>query len=151
MNLFQILAVNPCEDLGVLVSAVRTIFTLIQWLIPLTLIVLCTIDMFKAMTSGDEKKTKEAKDTSIRRLIYAFVAFMIPFIVSLAFKFAGNLFNDNSASNMFTQFMDCWDGTYHASTGNQNEVGLCVKGSNSFETTRAECDSINGNFYEKSN
>ena len=148
MYLFQILAINPCEDLGVLVGAVRTIFTLIQWLIPLTLIVLCTIDMFKAMTSGDEKKTKEAKDTSIRRLIYAFVAFMIPFIVSLAFKFAGNLFNDDSASNMFTQFMDCWDGTYDAS-GSEN--GLCVKGSNNFETTREACESAGGIFYVQSN
>ena len=46
--------------------------------------------MFKAMTSGDEKKTKEAQKTFIRRLLYAVVAFLIPFIIRLVFGFVAN-------------------------------------------------------------
>ena len=147
MNLFQLLAVNPCtEELGVVIGAVKTVFTLIQWAIPLVLIVMGTIDMFKAMASGDEKKTKESKDKFIRRLIYAVVAFLIPFIISLVFRFVGNMFSDNSASNTFADFMKCWDGNY--SSSNNVEVGACrwQNGQLSDGVTKSNCESAKGEF-----
>ena len=62
MNLFQILEEVACEgDILTVVSAIKFIFTLIQWAIPCVLIVLGTIDMFKAMTSGDEKQLRKLK------------------------------------------------------------------------------------------
>ena len=55
---------NLCtDDVLVLIGAVKVVFTIIQIAIPGVLIVLGTIDMFKAMASGDEKKTKEAQQT----------------------------------------------------------------------------------------
>lgn len=114
MNLFQILE-NICTgDVQTVVAAVKTVFTLIQWAIPCVLIVLGTIDMFKAMTSGDEKATKEAQKKFIRRLIYAVVAFLIPFIISLVFTFVGNTLNTKEtvdASNTLSNFMVCWNGS----------------------------------------
>ena len=145
MNLFQMLAINPCtEELGVVVGAVKTIFTLIQWAIPLVLIVMGTLDMFKAMASGDEKKTKEAKDKFIRRLIYAVVAFLIPFIISLVFRFVGNMFNDNEASNTFADFMKCWDGNY----GSSNErTGYCTyPAGNIAKVSEKVCKDAGGSF-----
>lgn len=145
MNLFQILAVDPCtEELGVLVSAIKTVYNLILWAIPLTLIILGTIDMFKAMASGDEKKTKEAKSTFIRRLIYALAAFLITFIVGAVFKFVGNMFNDNSASNAFTDFMRCWDGDYGDS---KESVGYCTyPAGNIAKVTEKTCKDAGGSF-----
>ena len=70
MNLFQILEEVACEgDILTIVSAIKFIFTLIQWAIPCVLIVLGTIDMFKAMTSGDEKATKEIGRASCRERV----------------------------------------------------------------------------------
>ena len=88
MNLFQILATDMCNNtlVSTVIGAVKTIFTIIQIAIPIVLIVYCTIDMFKAITSGDEKKTKEAWKTAGRRLIYAIIAFLIPWLVSLVFS-----------------------------------------------------------------
>lgn len=115
MNLFQILAEVPCEDdIKVVVSAVHFVFTLIQWAIPLVLVVLGTIDMFKAMASGDEKKTKEAQKTFIRRLIYAVVAFLLPFIISLTFTFVGKAVQSDTAQEgkqTTTNFFECWNGS----------------------------------------
>lgn len=112
MNLFQILE-NICTgDVKTVIAAVKTVFTLIQWAIPCVLIVLGTIDMFKAMTSGDEKATKEAQKKFIRRLIYAVVAFLIPFIISLVFTFVGNTLDAKEtvdASNTLSNFMLCWN------------------------------------------
>ena len=111
MNLFQILE-NICTgDVKTVIAAVKTVFTLIQWAIPCVLIVLGTIDMFKAMTSGDEKATKEAQKKFIRRLIYAVVAFLIPFIISLVFTFVGKMIDDDAAQQgktTYDNFFGCW-------------------------------------------
>ena len=111
MNLFQIMELCT-EEMSVVVSAVKTIFTLIQIAIPGVLIVLGTIDMFKAMASGDEKKTKEAQRTFIRRLIYAVVAFLIPFIIRLVFNFVANnigVKEGAAGSKAYREFFTCWD------------------------------------------
>ena len=112
MNLFQILEEVACEgDILTVVSAIKFVFTLIQWAIPCVLIVLGTIHMFKAMTSGDEKATKEAPQKFIRRLIYAVVAFLIPFIISLVFTFVGKMINDEAAQQgktTYDNFFGCW-------------------------------------------
>ena len=111
MNLFQTLE-NICTgDVQTVVAAVKTVFTLIQWAIPCVLIVLGTVDMFKAMTSGDEKATKEAQKKFIRRLIYAVVAFLIPFIISLVFTFVGKMIDDDAAQQgktTYDNFFGCW-------------------------------------------
>ena len=125
MNLFQILE-NICTgDVKTVIAAVKTVFTLIQWAIPCVLIVLGTIDMFKAMTSGDEKATKEAQKKFIRRLIYAVVAFLIPFIISLVFTFVGNTLSTKEtvdASDPLSNFMVCWN-----SSGKNNNVSKYKK------------------------
>lgn len=111
MEFIQLLDVTCEEDIKTIVSAIKFVFNLIQWAIPLVLIVLGTIDMFKAMASGDEKKTKEVQKTFVRRLIYAVVAFLIPFIISLAFTFVGKMIGDESAQegkNTYDNFFACW-------------------------------------------
>ena len=65
MEFMQLLDVTCEGDILTVVSAIKFVFNLIQWAIPLVLIVLGTIDMFKAMASGDEKKTKESQKTFI--------------------------------------------------------------------------------------
>ena len=130
MNLFQMAVM--CEgDILTIVSAIKFVFTLIQWAIPLALIVLGTIDMFKAMTSGDEKKTKEAQKTFIRRLIYAVVAFLIPFIISLVFTFVGKMIADDAAQtgkSTYDNFFACWRAAgseNNNSNNNNNNSGAC--------------------------
>lgn len=126
MNLFQILDVVCDGDIAILVNAIRSVFTLIQWGIPLVLIVMGTIDMFKAMASGDEKKTKESKDKFIRRLIYAVVAFLIPFIISLTFTVVGGVLSDESADDgktTYDNFFSCWK---DADKNVQVSSGKCV-------------------------
>ena len=113
MEMFQIL---KCSDhMLVVVNAVQYVLGIIRWGIPIVLIVMGSIDMFKAMASGDEKKTQEARKTFIRRLIYAVVAFLIPFIISLVFEMVGKIVttdNDdlNNVNNNSSNFFECWYG-----------------------------------------
>lgn len=150
MNLFQILDLCTA-DMQVVVSAVKTIFTLIQIAIPGVLIVLGTIDMFKAMASGDEKKTKEAQRTFIRRLIYAVVAFLIPFIIRLVFSFvANNIGADEGKTGQtaYNEFFACWNNSSSSNASN-NSSTVCNECWKSGELVgegieRSYCENVHG-------
>jgi len=128
------------DEILVIVGAARWVLNVVKFLIPAVLIILGTIDMFKAMTSGDEKETKAAQKKFITRLIYAVVAFLIPFIVQVVFNLAGSLVNHstNDASSSFTDFLKCW---------NQATKNVCLneKGDELEEyKNRTECEDSGG-------
>lgn len=116
MNYFLILddMTKLCNNdlIKAAIGTVKTVFTIIQFVVPAVLIILCGIDMFKAMTSGDEKKTKETQKTCIRRLIYALIVFLIIPILSLIMSAVGSVIKIDKASeanNTFQQFIKCWN------------------------------------------
>ncbi len=114
MNLFQILACRS-TSMNTIIGGIEFVLNMIRWAIPVVLIILGSIDMFKAMASNDDKKAGEAKSRFIRRLIYALVAFLIPFLVTLAFDMAGQIIKDNGDQNKIGEvnsqdgnFFTCW-------------------------------------------
>ncbi len=131
MNLFQIMDVISVEcsgDFLTLISAIKFVFTLLQWIIPLVLIILGTVDMFKAMANGDEKETKKYQQTFVRRLIYALVAFLIPFIISVVFGLVGNMIatQDNNAVEVKDNFFACWrEASATVKSGDSSEPYAC--------------------------
>lgn len=123
MYMFQILDATCSAQMVTLINAVKFLLTLIRWAIPIVLIIMGSIDMFKAMASGDEKKAKEAQKTFVRRLIYAVVAFLIPFIISLVFDFIGSTFNNQElqdAARDGNNFFACWNSTGNSNNGGNN-------------------------------
>ena len=113
------------SSMNVLIGAVKFILNLIRWLIPVVLIILGSIDMFKAMASNDEKKAGEARKTFIRRLVYAVVAFLIPFIITFAFDIVGQIVADSNPNTNDIHndnlkngnFFECW---YNGGSSNSN-------------------------------
>lgn len=92
LNMFQVLAndagfCNTTKDIWKLIG---TIVFWIQIVIPVVIILLGTIDLGKAVFSGDEKKVKEAQSTFIKRLIYGAVVFFVVLIVQLVFGAVGD-------------------------------------------------------------
>lgn len=59
------------------------LITILRWGIPIVLIILGTVDVGKAVVSGDDKKQKAAYQTFLKRLIAAVVVFLVPAIVGL--------------------------------------------------------------------
>ena len=121
--MIQSLYCSPSMD--TLISAVKLVLNIIRWAIHIVLIILGSIDMFKAMASNDDKKAGEAKSTFIRRLIYAVVAFLIPFLVGLAFELVGSiLVNDGTDihnENLTTNgFFECWYENSNSSKSNND-------------------------------
>lgn len=84
-----------CCNMRPFLNILRYVIVIIQFSVPLLLIVFGTVDMFKAMTKGDEKENKKVVDTFVKRLIYGVMIFLVPFLVRLVFK----VLNDNILNN----------------------------------------------------
>ena len=148
MNLFQILANvdDLCSDtlIQAVICTVKNILTIIQIAIPVILIVLCTIDMFKAFTSGDEKETKKAWQGVIKRLVFAAIALIIPWLIKLGFSLIGRIIasNETTALNNFETFFACWE-----EGSNSEETGYCTYPNEEIKkTTKSACVDAGGDW-----
>lgn len=84
-----------CCNMRPFLNILRYVIVIIQFSVPLLLIILGTVDMFKAMTKDDEKENKKVIDTFVKRLIYGVVIFIVPFLVKLVLQ----MINDNILNN----------------------------------------------------
>lgn len=78
---------------------VKLVLRILQIAVPIGLILFGTIDMAKAVISGDEKKMKEAQKPFIKRIVSAVIVFLIPYIVSVVV----GLVTSNG------DYKGCWD------------------------------------------
>ena len=85
MNVFQIL---DCDgDFVAILKIVRWVVSIICFIIPIVLIVLCILDIAKLVTAGniDDKLKKEVTNKVAKRVVFALIIFLVPFIVILIF------------------------------------------------------------------
>lgn len=106
--MFQILV--SCKSISALINLLRGgIWPVIQFVIPLIIIILGAVDLGKAVAGGDEKKTKEAQGTFVRRVIYGVAIFFVPLIVSLIFQMVGGEEVTDEKGNRIMTFYNCWE------------------------------------------
>ncbi len=112
MNMFQILDAldtNPdsaCRGFDFLIRIIKNgLFPVLQIGIPIILIVLGTLDLGKAVLSGDDKVVKEAQSKLIKRCIYAILVFFIVTLVNLIFSMLGQI----TGSEAMTEWSNCWN------------------------------------------
>lgn len=83
--------VEPCSDTTMLqvMGIVKFIMRVICIVVPVILIVLGTIDLFKAVTAGKEDEIKKKQKALITRLIAGILVFLVPTIVTVLFNLIG--------------------------------------------------------------
>lgn len=86
----NILAIPACNGLDNLVVVVKFILNIIQWVVPIILIVLGTIDLVKAVVAGKDDEIKKHQQTLIKRIIAAVIVFLVPMLVSVLMGWIGN-------------------------------------------------------------
>jgi len=86
------------EELKTIFYFIKQILLLIQILIPVGLIIWGTIDLGKAVISGDEKAMQENQKVLLKRVIAAILVFFMVAIVTFLMGFVGN-----------EQWKVCWD------------------------------------------
>lgn len=81
-----------------LVGVVRFILTIIQWVVPIVLIMLGTIDLVKAVIAGKEDDIKKNQQVLFKRAIAAVIVFLVPLIVTTITGLIGS-----------TEWKSCWN------------------------------------------
>lgn len=81
---------DVCDSLKGVVAIVATVLSIIQWVVPVILIVLGTIDLVKAVMAGKEEDIKKNQKVLIKRVIAALIVFLVPLIVSILMGLIGN-------------------------------------------------------------
>ena len=94
-----------CTYLNPIISIIKTVLSIVQWAIPIILIVIGTFDMMKAVVASKEDEIKAAQKLLIKRVVYAVIIFLIPTLVYLVFNIVSNTDGISGTGN----FWDCWD------------------------------------------
>lgn len=79
-----------CATLKPVFVIIRVVFSIIQYVIPVVLILLGSIDLVKAVTQGKEEDIKKGQKTLITRAITAVIVFLVPLIVSVIMGLIGS-------------------------------------------------------------
>lgn len=91
------LFLDACDSLLPVIRLVKHgIIPLIQAAIIIALVVLLIMDLGKAVMAGKEDEIKSAQKLAIKRVIYAVLVFLVPWIVNVAM---GLLVNANGAND----------------------------------------------------
>ena len=110
---------DACSTLNPIIGLLKKgVIPLIQAAIIVVLIVLLIIDLGKAVMAGKEDEIKSAQKLAIKRVVYALVVFLVPWIVNVAI---GLLASAEGAADepekKATTALSCWnnpDGTTDA-------------------------------------
>ncbi len=89
---------TDCGSLKNVLIIVRTVITIIQWAVPIILILVGSIDLVKAVMAGKEDDIKKNQNTLFKRVIAAVIVFLIPIIVLTVTGLVGG-----------DEWKDCWD------------------------------------------
>ena len=96
-----------CKELGPIITLLKNVVRLLQWLIPIGLILYGLLDLGKAVIAGKEDEMKKAQGTLIKRVVYAVAVFLVVTIVSFVMGLVGS-----------TDWKKCWNGVGGAETEN---------------------------------
>ncbi len=69
-------------DMANIIAIVGFVLKIIQWAVPIILILLGTIDLVKAVIAGKEDDIKKNQKVLVKRLIAAIIVFLIPLLVT---------------------------------------------------------------------
>lgn len=82
------------------IAIVRLVMNVICIAVPIVMIVLGSIDLFKAVTSSKDEEIKKRQSTLIKRIIAGVLVFLVPTIVSLLMNLLGTGNNWATCWNM---------------------------------------------------
>ena len=99
-----------CSDVAPIIKLLRNgVIPLIQAAIIVVLIVLLIIDLGKAVMAGKEDEIKTAQKLAIKRVVYALVVFLVPWLVNVAI----GLVADSTTKLETSTANDSGDGGYN--------------------------------------
>ena len=87
--------------LGIIIS----ILEIFRFLVPIILIILCAVDVFKLIISKKEDEVKKLRQQIFRKILYGVLFYLVPFIVPLVLSLCNKILPMDYSTNWKT----CWD------------------------------------------
>lgn len=69
------------SDMQMILNVIVKILDVIHFFVPIVLILLCTVDVFKIVVSKKEDDIKKLRNGIMWKIIYSIVIFLIPYFV----------------------------------------------------------------------
>ena len=102
------LFLDQCSTLMPVIRLIKFgVIPLIQIVIIVALIVLLIIDFGKAVMAGKEDEIKSAQKLAIKRVVYAVIVFLVPWLVNVAFGLLDNTGN-GEATGQSQSALSCY-------------------------------------------
>ncbi len=103
-----------CSDIQPIISLIKSVFTIVQIVIPIGLILMGAIDLGKAVLSSDDKEIKQATSKLIKRAIAAVAVFFLVFLVNLVMNLVSDANKSNNSetsgsSGNTKSWIECWN------------------------------------------
>ena len=100
-----------CARLAPLLRIAGYLFTILQWVIPIFIIVLVIFDVIKIIMNPDQKNSKDSLNRILKRVLYAVIIFIIPLVVKLLFRIIdkGNINPGYNGSTSTTSWVSCFN------------------------------------------
>lgn len=99
---------SACYGFDFLIRIIKDgIFPIVQVVIPIILIVLCTFDLGRAVIGSDDKENKKLFKRILRRLVFAILIFFIVTVINLIFTMVGNITENED----LIRWSQCWNNT----------------------------------------
>ena len=113
-SLFFIL--DNCNGLGPIVDFIHRVYTILQWGIPIVLVVYGGFDLAKAVIASDDKEIKAAATKLVKRLIAAVAIFLLTTLITVVISWAASAQEDADGS-----WVQCWDDYGKTSSGEEGD------------------------------
>lgn len=75
-----------CSDIGFIVNILKWLIKIIQYGIPIILMVMVVFDLVKIVAAGTDDQAKKSTTTIVKRIVWAVVAFFVPMLIGFIFK-----------------------------------------------------------------
>ena len=93
------------SDMQLVFGIIVSLFDLIRFIIPILLIVLCTVDIFKIIVSKKEDEIKKLRKEVVMKIVYAIIIYLLPFLIPMFFRLANNIIPFGYSD----EWKECWD------------------------------------------
>lgn len=100
MNILEVVKVCGETEVLQVMAIVRLIMNVICIAVPIVMIVLGSMDLFKAVTAGKDEEIKKKQSVLIKRVIAGVLVFLVPTIVSVLMNLIG-----------VAEWRTCWNGS----------------------------------------
>lgn len=97
-------------SLAPVIKLATNVVKILQFAIPLALILFGMIDLGKAVVAGKEDEMKKAQGTLIKRFIYAVLIFFVVTLVTFVMSVVGESAKEAGDNNWSSCWSDCWKG-----------------------------------------